>query len=252
MDRNPYRHGYRAPDRHYREGMDYTDAQYDDPWTEPIPPRKRPAWWLIVPVLIAFMFVWEAFQPPSLASGRFQLVVEDSVAHAYGTTDTESFAEVREVLRRNPQIDTLVLRDVPGTKDMFTNTRIARLIRRRGIDTHLERSSRIASGGVDLFLAGERRTMECGASIGVHSWKNVDGDTPASLGFDPAAPYMQEFHAEIGVDPGFYPFARDASPHELLYVLRPRDIERFNLLSEPCERADILSAVGRWLGGGRG
>ena len=223
----------------------HLDPLYDDPWTEPIPPRKRPTWWLLIPLLIAFMFVWEAFQPAPLSAGRFQLVIDGPTAHAYGTTDTESFAEVRETLNANPQIETIVLRDVPGTQDMFTNTRIARLIRARGIDTHLERSSRIASGGVDLFLAGEDRTMECGARIGVHSWKNVDGETPKSLGYDPAQPYMQEFHAEIGVDPGFYPFARDASPHELIYVLQPEDIERFDLLSEPCEAAGIL---GRWLG----
>ena len=244
MDRNPYRHGYRAPDRHYRDGMDYTQAEYDDPWTEPIPPRKRPVWWLLIPLIVVAMFVWEGFQPPSLASGRFTLVVDGSTAHAYGTTDTKSFDDVRRVLAEHPQIDTIVLRDVPGTKDMFTNTRIARMIRARGIDTHLTRSSRIASGGVDLFLSGEERTMECGARIGVHSWKNTDGDTPKSLGFDPALPYMQEFHAEIGVDPGFYPFARDASPHEFIYQLRPEDIERFELLSEPCERAGLRRLFG--------
>ena len=228
-----------------RDWDDYPDPRQDDPWTEPIPPRKRPAWWLLVPLLIALMFVWEAFQPPSLASGRFQLVVDGATAHAYGTTDSESFAEVKRVLDTNPQIETIVLRDVPGTKDMFQNTRIARMIRGRGIDTHLESSSRIASGGVDLFLAGAERTMECGASIGVHSWKNVDGDTPRSLGYDPAQDYMQAFHAELGVDPGFYPFARDASPHELIYVLKPRDIVRFDLLSEPCERVGLWA---RWLG----
>ena len=248
MARNPYRHGYREADRHYRDDVDYTQAGYDDPqgdpWTEPIPPRRRPAWWLLIPLLIAAMFVWEAFQPPSLESGRFQLVVDGATAHAYGTTDTESFADVRRVLDENPQVETIVLRQVPGTQDMFTNTRIARMIRARGIDTHLESSSRIASGGVDLFLAGEDRTMECGASIGVHSWKNTDGDTPESLGYDPALPYMQAFHAEIGVDPDFYPFARDASPHEWIYQLKPADIERFGLLSEPCERTGLF----RWFG----
>jgi hypothetical protein len=228
----------------YRIAVQSTAPYEEDPWTAPIPPRKRPAWWLLIPVLVALMFVWEAFQPPSLGSGRFQLVIDGPVAHAYGTTDTESFAEVRAALNANPQIETIVLRDVPGTRDMFQNTRIAKMIRGRGINTHLESSSRIASGGVDLFLAGAERTMECGAWIGVHSWKNVDGETPKSLGYDPALPYMQDFHAEIGVDPDFYPFARDASPHELLYILQPRDIERFDLLSEPCERGGLFG----WLG----
>ena len=236
MARNPFHADSTAWQR-----RDWDD--YDDPWTEPIPPRKRPAWWLLVPVVIAAAFAWVSLQPPSLASGRFTLVVDGATAHAYGTTDTDSFAEVKAVLDDNPQIETIVLRDVPGTKDMFQNTRIAKMIRGRGIDTHMESSSRIASGGVDLFLAGAERTMECGAHIGVHSWKNVDGETPRSLGYDPAQPYMQAFHAELGVDPEFYPFARDASPHELIYVLKPRDIVRFELLSEPCERTTILSRI---------
>ena len=247
MDRNPYRHGYRGADRHYRDETDYTQPTYgepeEDPWRDPIPPRKRPVWWLLLPLLVVAAFVWEAFQPAPLSAGRFTLIADGDTAHAYGTTDTESFEEVRRWLDAHPDVERIVLRDVPGTKDMFTNTRIARMIRARGIDTHLNASSRIASGGVDLFLSGEERTMGCGAYIGVHSWKSHDGDTPKSLGYDPAADYMTEFHAEIGVDPEFYPFARDASPHELLYVLRPRDIERFELLSEPCERVGLIGRI---------
>lgn len=213
------------------------DGGWNDP--EPIRPRRRSPIALGIVALIAFMFIWEALQTPPDPDARFNLVVEDTVAYAFGGTDVNSFDDVRNQLDANPQVQTIVLRHVPGTTHLGENTRIARLIRARGIDTHLESSSFIASGGVDLFLAGVERTMECGARIGVHSWQNENGDNPRSLGFDPIEDGMRAFHAEIDVDPDFYSFARDAAPHSSLYFLDRDDLERFDILTDgTCEGTD--------------
>ena len=48
------------------------------------------------------------------------------------------------------------------------------MVRNRGIATHLPADGEIASGGVDFFLAGVKRTAEAGAKIGVHSWADDD------------------------------------------------------------------------------
>ena len=205
-------------------------------WYAPIPERRpRPWHWLIL-ALVTAMLVWELVQRPSAGDGRFRIEVEDQIAYAWGSTDTESFGDVARVLQANPQIETLILRDVPGTLDMRTNSLIARMIRERGIATRLEHDSFIASGGVHLFMGGVERTLECGAKIGVHSWKGSDGSTPRSLGFDPAEGYMVEFHADMGVDTGFYQFSRDRSPHEALYYVSAEQAERFALSTEACER----------------
>lgn len=204
----------------------------------PIPERKRSPWAFMIIALLALMFVIEGFRNPTLPDARFHLQIEDSIAYAYGGTDGDSFNDVRRQLDENPQIETIVLKHIPGTSHLGENSRIAQLIRARGIDTHLEKSSFIASGGVDLFLAGEERTMECGARIGVHSWRDENGATPQSLGHDPIEPRMIAFHESLGISPAFYPFTRDAAEHESLYYLTRNDIERFNLLTDgTCEKS---------------
>lgn len=205
-------------------------------WTEPIPPRRRSPVGALIALLIVAIFIFEALQPRPDPEARFALMVEDTVAYASGGTDHHSFADVRRTLDANPQIETIVLRHVPGTTHLGENTRIAQMIRARGIDTRLERNSYIASGGVDLFLAGQTRTMECGAQIGVHSWQDSNGESPRTLGFDPLEERMERFHASLDVNPAFYAFARDAAPHSSLYFLTRDDLERFDILSDgACE-----------------
>ena len=74
------------------------------------------------------------------------------------------------VVEAHPNIQTLVLTVVPGSVDDEINLLLGQRVRELGLDTHLVSRGMIASGGVDLFLAGVERTMESGASIGVHSW----------------------------------------------------------------------------------
>lgn len=226
----------------------YDETDWDRGWHEPIPKPRRSPWALVIVLLLAAMFIWEAVQPRPDPDARFNLVVENTVAYAYGGTDGNSFADVRQQLDANPQIDTIVLKNVPGTKHLGENTRIAQMIRARGINTHLENTSFIASGGVDLFLAGRTRTMECGAQIGVHSWQDSEGESPRTLGHDPIETRMERFHASLDIDPEFYAFARDAAPHQSLYFLSRKDLERFNLLSDgKCEGGGWFG----FLGGGR-
>jgi len=221
------------------------ETEWERGWTEPIPKRRRSPWAVFIVILLAGMFVWEALQPRPDPDARFNLVVEDSIAYAYGGTDADSFLDVKRQLDANPQIDTIVLKHVPGTTHLGENTRIAQMIRARGINTRLETNSFIASGGVDLFLAGQERSMECGARIGVHSWQDQNGESPRTLGHDPIETRMGRFHASLDVDPEFYSFARDAAPHQALYFLTRKDMERFNLLTDgACERAGWFGFFG--------
>ena len=247
---SPRRHVPSAPERKDQANRSWDgypsngwdEDRWERGWTEPIPPRRRSPVGLIIALMVIAIFVWEALQPRQDADARFNLVVEDSIAYAYGGTDHHSFADVRRQLDENPQIETIVLRNVPGTTHLGENARIAQMIRARGINTHLENTSFIASGGVDLFLAGQERTMECGARIGVHSWQDSKGESPRTLGHDPLEERMERFHASLDVDPDFYAFARDAAPHRALYFLNRDDLTRFNLLTDgDCEPAGWLT-----------
>lgn len=184
-------------------------------------------------VLVGAAFLIALFQEPVNNPGRLQFKASGDVAYGYGTSNSKSLDDMRRFLNENPDVKTLVLTMMPGTQDADLNIRIARLIRRRGLNTHLRADSRIASGAVDLFLAGNERTMECGAQIGVHSWSSSLGYAPGEVGWDERQRYHETFLRDMGIDPEFYVFTREAAPPEGIYILTPEDINRFDLLSEP-------------------
>lgn len=191
--------------------------------------------------VLASLAIGQAMKPDA---GLLKFKVQDDVAYGYGTTTTRSYADFKRFLKDNPQVRTLVLKKMPGTRDSVTNTKIARLIRQNGLNTRLEGSSFIASGAVDLFIAGQERTMECGAIIGVHSWSYnnegalIQGPTyhPKNLGVDRHQKYHEAFLSDMGVDPAFYVFTREAALPEDLYILKSEEIKQFGLLtSDGCE-----------------
>ena len=122
---------------------------------------------LVLLLIVASVSIYKVTRP---GHGTIRFEIDGQTASVYGGTDSTSYSVTKRFLDDNPQVRHLVLKRMPGTVDADTNLRIARMIRRRGLSTHLERRSYIASGAVDLFLSGTARTMDCGAKIGVHSW----------------------------------------------------------------------------------
>jgi hypothetical protein len=158
--------------------------------------------------------------------------VEGERAYVFGTTDSYSGFVVRDLVRENPQVTTLILQAMPGTEDMTTNTRIARDIRNAGLATHVPADGRIASGAVDWLAAGVTRTIDCGAMVGVHSWGNAVGGRGDQTFYDPQALMQRDFLDDMGVDPGFYRFTKDAAGPDDIYWMTPAEMVRFDLLSE--------------------
>jgi hypothetical protein len=96
-----------------------------------------------------------------------------------GTINSNTPRQFEDVLSANPQIQTIVMLYCPGSSDDEANIPMARKVRARGLNTHVTAQSDIASGCVDFFLAGNVRTMEPGAAIGVHSWFDDDDNMAA-------------------------------------------------------------------------
>lgn len=171
--------------------------------------------------------------------GLLKFKVRDNLAYGNGYTDDRSVGVVRDLMKDNPQVDTLVLKRMSGTKDSTRNIILARDIRKRGLDTHLESNSIIASGAVDLFISGKRRTMECGALIGVHSWsiggRGRERISPGDIGYDRSQKYHEDFLRDMGIDPAFYAFTRAAAEPEDMHYMSVEEINRFGLTSEPLE-----------------
>ncbi len=158
--------------------------------------------------------------------------VKGNVAYVTGTTDSNSHNLVKDFVRENPEVDTLILQAMPGTMDMDTNRRVVMDIRAAGLATHVPADGRIASGAVDWFIAGSPRTIDCGAMIGVHSWGTKVGERADKTFYDSQLRTQRYFLSRMDVDPDFYEFTRGAAGPDDIYWLSVDDMLRFRLIDE--------------------
>jgi hypothetical protein len=116
--------------------------------------------------------------PHGVASyGPFR-VLDDGHAALVGVTDERSPAAFAAMMAAHPGIATLELVECPGTEDDRANLRLGRMIRARGLSTHVPAGGSVRSGAVELFLAGTHRLADRGAEFAVHAWADEDGREP--------------------------------------------------------------------------
>jgi hypothetical protein len=158
--------------------------------------------------------------------------VRGNSAYVFGTTDSNSHNLVKNFVRENPQVDTLILQGMPGTVDMNTNRRVVMDIRAAGLATHVPADGRIASGAVDWFIAGRPRTIDCGAMIGVHSWGSPTGERADKTFFDAQRGTQRAFLRKMDVDPDFYEFTRSAAGPNDIHWLTVEEMLRYRLIDK--------------------
>ncbi len=169
----------------------------------------------------------------SLSYGPFR-VVDGTIAEMDGVVDRQTPIAFAALLRAHPGIKTLRLIECPGTEDDSANFKLAAMVRRAGISTHVPSNGSIRSGGVELFLAGVTRRADPGAELGVHSWQDSDGleakDVPAN---DPVHRRYIDYYISMGMTPEraaeFYAFT-NATPSHDVYYMSEADMLRFGLL----------------------
>ena len=148
-----------------------------------------------------------------------------------GTIGRPGFEEFQRLIAENPEIRTLVLMDVPGWVEEEAGLEMGYMLRARGLNTHLTSQSRVYSGGVDLFLAGVRRTIDPGGQLGVHEWA---GDVFRATNFPPGAPEHRAnadyTRAMLGSD-DFYYFGIYAAPPDSIHIVTPAELRRFGVVN---------------------
>jgi len=142
-----------------------------------------------------------ALVPQGIARfGPFR-VLDGTRAALVDVTDEASATQFSAMLRAYPGISMLEMIDCPGTEDDRANLAIGRMIRARGIATHVPSGGSVRSGGVELFLAGSRRIADPGAEFAVHSWMDEDGleagDYPADA---PENRAYTDYYREMGLN----------------------------------------------------
>ena len=158
--------------------------------------------------------------------------VQGKAAYVTGTTDSNSHNLVKDFVRENPNVKTLILQAMPGTMDMDTNRRVVMDIRAAKLATHVPANGRIASGAVDWFIAGSPRTIECGAMIGVHSWGSKTGERGDKTFYDGQLRTQRWFLSKMSIDPDFYEFTRNAAGPDDIYWLSVEEMLRYRLIDE--------------------
>jgi hypothetical protein len=187
---------------------------------------------LIILILVLAMILVPAIAGQLDKPDGLRFDVQGDTAFVDGTSTSRSQNAVRRLLRDNPQVNRLVFRSMPGTIDVTTNYHLARTIRDAGLTTELTATSRIASGAVDLFLAGERRIVACGAMIGVHAWGSTGYDAQDVM-FDPHRGMSRRFLSDMGVDPDFYDFRTEMAGTEDIHWMSNAEIARWGVATEP-------------------
>ncbi|MCT2557442.1 alpha/beta hydrolase [Tsuneonella sp. YG55] len=159
------------------------------------------------------------------AYGPFR-VLDASRAALVDATDSASVRAFQAMLRDHPGIAVIEMVECPGTDDDSANLRLGRMIRARGIATHVPSGGSVRSGAVELFLAGSSRLIDDGAEFAVHAWRDSDGREPGDYAAD--SPYNRayvEYYREMGVaDPQAFYDMTNAVPNSDARWLTAQDM----------------------------
>ncbi|WP_395328808.1 alpha/beta hydrolase [Novosphingobium sp. BL-8H] len=148
---------------------------------------------------------WQKAPPAPIPAGvarygPFRVVDARHVA-LVDVTDSRSPAQFAALLHDWPAIAEIEMIECPGTEDDLANLRLGRMIRARGIATHVPDGGSVRSGAVELFLAGARRYADAGAEFAVHSWIDDSGHEADDYSADsPENRRYLDYYRQMGMD----------------------------------------------------
>lgn len=164
-----------------------------------------------------------------------EFTVDGEKLYMNGEINSKTPKQLKKIVEENPQVRTIVMLVVPGSCDDEANFPMAKWVREKGLNTYLTKDSIVASGGTDFFLAGNERTMEAGAKIGVHSWKDVGtGKEAKEIPKDSPEHEMNRKYIEdmLGKD-DFYWYTIYAAPADDIYFMTDEEILKYGMVTEP-------------------
>lgn len=158
--------------------------------------------------------------PPSIE-------VKDNKAFISGTLGADFYDLFVKELEKHPEIETLVLMDIPGSINDEWNLKACQLVYERGFNTELLSNSIVESGGTDLFVSGKKLIIAEGAKIGVHAWagaKKTALDYPKD---HKSHKMFLDFYKKIDIDTSFYWFTLNAAPAHEMHFMTKEEINRY-------------------------
>lgn len=152
-----------------------------------------------------------------------------------GVITTNTPYHFDNILKDNPNAKLLTMFNCPGSDDDDANLLASRKIRNAGLNIHATATSELASGAVDMFFAGVKRTADKGAKFGVHSWSDGQNEaTDFPKGHAQHQPYINYFK-EMGLSQqqaeDFYYFTIYAAPSADIHWMTDAEVNQYGLFN---------------------
>lgn len=148
---------------------------------------------------------------------------------AIGAIDDTTLNAFEAALAAHPDARVLELRAIEGSVDDEANVVFSRAVHASGLTTLVPADGMVASGGTDLFLAGQTRVLEPGACVGIHSWGADGGDGDTLPRDDPEHALYLDYYEDIGIDPAFYWHTLKAAPADGMHWMTADEAARFDM-----------------------
>ncbi len=162
-----------------------------------------------------------------------QCDVREGTALMWGTVGPSTPGRLEAFLDAYPDLELLVLPYLPGSNDDESNLEAGRMLYEAGIATCVPSTGMIASGGVDLFLAGSSRTVGTGGQVGVHSWSTWGGASGAELPTDdPEHDMYLDYYEDIGISEDFYWFTLDAAAANSIHWMTADELVQYGVVTD--------------------
>lgn len=167
--------------------------------------------------------------------GIFKVLNDDTTVEMNGTIGRNSLANFKHLLAVFPKVNKINIVNCDGSTDDEVNLQVSKLVHDKNINTHLNHNATIASGGVDFFLAGAKRTRGENTRMGVHSWGGDDNEQAFDFprGHVNHQPYIN-YYKSVGFTQqeaeDFYYFTIYAAPASEIHFMTEAQIVQYKML----------------------
>lgn len=154
-----------------------------------------------------------------------------------GTFDEYTADYVISELKKNPQVNRIVLTANGGSINEQETLRLGRYIRSLNLDTHLIKGGVAASGGVSLLLSGVKRSVGQDGLVGVHAWascSDIEQTCRPATDFkrdDRAHDLHRDYILEMLGEDDFYWYSIEAAAHDTIHWLNKSELKRFKVIN---------------------
>ncbi|WP_420602756.1 hypothetical protein [Flagellimonas sp.] len=163
-------------------------------------------------------------------------VLDDDTIEMNGTIGSSSLKDFNRLYAKHPTVKTINIKNCDGSSDDTVNLLLSKRVHDLSLNIHILDNGTIASGGVDFFLAGKKRTRGKNTKIGVHSWS--DGTNEATnfpVGHTNHLPYIN-YYKSIGFTQkqaeDFYYFTINAASAANIHWMTNEEIAKYGIIKE--------------------